>query len=124
MPTNITTDRASHSLSIEVTDSGSGVNTTTINGSAIRVTGPNSFSKLCTVVSKVPASGNASTIIAELAIAGPFSSSTNGVFEARSVAGAVADVAGNAVADNFLGQFQCLIGVPPADTTPPTFSSS
>lgn len=112
---NITTDLASYPITIEASDSQSGVNTNTINGNAIRVTGPNAFSKLASLISKTPATGNASVIIFDLSVAGPFSVSTNGVFEIRAVSGTIADVAGNAVSNVLLGTFECAIGVTPGD---------
>jgi hypothetical protein len=105
----ITTDKASHTFTIYCRDSDSGISTATITGSAVRVTGPSGFSKLATLISKNPASGNANTIAATYSVAGPFNSSLNGLFTVNAVAGEIADVSGNAVSGFAIDTFNCAI---------------
>ena len=108
---DIVSGTSTHDVVIKIRDDDSGVDGNTVSGSTLRVNGPGGFSKLATLKSRVPSNGNSSLITATYELAGPFSSALNGTFVVSSVAGRVADVAGNKVSTFQIGQFQCAIAV-------------
>jgi hypothetical protein len=108
----ITAYLASYNFTIYCRDSGSGVNTSTITNSAetaVRVTGPLGFSRLATLVSKNPASGNAALILATYSIAGPFDPSTNGSYAVNILDSKISDVDGNFGVGTLVDTFSCEI---------------
>jgi PA14 domain/Pectate lyase superfamily protein len=83
------------------------VNATTLDGSDVRVTGPNSFNQLASLVS-VNAGGNGTSRTATYRVAAPggvWDTADNGTYTLALQAGQVSDTSGNFVASGPLGSF-------------------
>jgi len=94
-----------------------------LDGSDVRVTGPNAFSQLAALVSvSALADGTPRTATYRItAPGGAWDASDNGTYTVSLQAGQVSDTAGNYAAAGTLGTFG--VSVPPADTTAPVVTS-
>ena len=111
--TPISLEQANYDFSIIVTDGDSGVNTATLTNDVLRVTGPNSFSKLATIIEGPTSTYAGREVTAKYRVPGPFTEAYNGTFTITRVAGSagrVADLAGNQMADGAVETFQCAVG--------------
>ena len=119
---NITTSGTStYDFTVTYIDNQS-VNITTLDGSDVRVSGPNSFSQLASLVSVSPA-GNGTPRTATYRITAPggvWHPADNGAYTIALQASQVTDLSGNAVAAGTLGTFQVNVTPPAPDTSPPT----
>jgi len=112
-----------YDFSVAYTDN-QAINFSTIDANDVRVTGPNSFSQLATLVSATP-TGNGTPRTATYRITAPggtWDTADNGVYTVALQASQVTDTSGNAVPLTTLGTFQATLTPPPPDTTPPTAS--
>ncbi|MCX5662983.1 MAG: right-handed parallel beta-helix repeat-containing protein, partial [Planctomycetota bacterium] len=111
----------SYTFTVTFSDN-AGINVSTLDGSDVRVTGPNGFSQLAALVS-VNVNSNGTPRTATYSIAAPggaWSVGANGTYSVALVAGQVADTSGNTAAASTLATFTATIGTP--DTAPPTAS--
>ena len=119
---NITTSGTStYDFTVTYIDNQS-VNITTLDGSDVRVSGPNSFNQLASLVSVSPA-GNGTPRTATYRITAPggvWDPADNGAYTIALQASQVTDLSGNAVAAGTLGTFQVNVTPPAPDTSPPT----
>jgi len=91
---------------------GTGINAATIGNGDLLVTGPNGFSRTVTLVSTGLVNGSPLAVTYRIApVSGSFSIADNGVYTVAVLAGQVADVAGNFVAGQVLGQFAVAVDV-------------
>jgi glucose/arabinose dehydrogenase len=98
---------ATYDFTVTYSDS-QAVNVSTIDGSDVRVTGPNSFSQLASLVSVTP-TGNGPTRTATYRITTPGGSwdlADNGTYTVVLQANQVNDTSGNEIAASTLGTFQ------------------
>ncbi|MFI5378165.1 MAG: reprolysin-like metallopeptidase [Tepidisphaerales bacterium] len=113
--TSATLAKAAGSFNFIVTyTDATGVLASSLGTGAVRVTGPNGFSQLATLVS-VNAPGNGSPRAATYRLTAPFGHANNGAYTVSLVAGQVSDTLGNTVAARTLGTLT--VNIP--DTTPP-----
>ena len=111
--TPISLEQANYDFSVIVTDGDSGVNTATLTNDVLRVTGPNSFSKLAAIIEGPTVTYGGKEVTAKYRVPGPFTEASNGTFTINRIAGAagrVADLAGNQMADGAVETFQCAVG--------------
>jgi len=98
------------------------INTGTINGDEITVTGPGAFSAAASLASVTQQpDGSYAAAYQITAPGGDWRSEDNGTYEVSIAADRVADTSGNTVPAGVLGTFVVDI---PADTTPPTASAA
>ncbi|QOV88728.1 PKD domain-containing protein [Humisphaera borealis] len=93
------------------------VNTSTLDGSDVRVTGPNGFSAAASLVSVGGSAGNRTAVYSLAAPSGGWKSSFNGNYSIVLQSGQVADTAGNFADTGTIGSFSVAL-----ETTPPTVS--
>ncbi|MCX5662489.1 MAG: hypothetical protein NTW19_22640, partial [Planctomycetota bacterium] len=111
----------SYSFTVTFSDN-AGINVSTLDGSDVRVTGPNGFSQLAGFVG-VDVNSNGTPRTATYSItppSGTWAFSGNGSYSVALIAGQVADTSGNTAAAATLGSFT--VSVPAPDTTAPTAS--
>jgi len=122
--TNLTTaSTAPYQFTVTYTDH-IAINTATLNGTDILVTGPNGFSQLATLVS-VNNSTNGTPRTATYQINAPggsWDAADNGTYTALLQANQVSDTSGNVIPATTLGNFSVAVPLPPPDLTPPTAS--
>lgn len=111
--TPISLEQSNYDFNIIVTDGDSGVNQTTLANDILRVTGPNAFSKLATIIEGPISTFGGKEITAKYRVPGPFTEAFNGTFSISRIAGAagrVADLAGNQMPDGPVETFACAVG--------------
>ncbi len=108
----------SQTFTVTYTDN-AGINATTLDNSDVRVTGPNNFSQLASLVSSSSSGTSRAATYRVNAPGGSWDTADNGAYTVAVQTDQVRDTSGNPVASGTLGSFAVNVATPPTPPTPP-----